>query len=114
MKYKILVLILAIQFLACNKEEETLTGSLIGKLTMDVGNDLSGIKIELENKCLKKETFTDDKGIFSFDNLVRDYYDITVSKVGYDTIRFTEIILGNGKPNISEIYLHKSVTLVAI
>lgn len=114
MKSKYLVLIIVIQLLACSKETEPLMGSFIGKVKMNQGNDLSVIKVELKNKSLKYETLTDIEGIFYFDQLARGSYNITVSKEGYDTIRHTELIIGNGKPNVKEFYLSKSETVIAI
>lgn len=106
MKYLLLMLILAVQLSACQKEDETLTGSLIGKVKIYDVDDLSGIKAVIESQSFKKETFTDSEGMFFFDGLGRDDYMVTLSMEGYRTTQFTVVILGNGKPNTLEIDLY--------
>jgi hypothetical protein len=107
----ILLILIAVHLLACNKEDETLTGSLAGKVKIYNVIDLTGIKAEIENQGHKKVSYTDSEGMFFFDDLGRDYYTVTVSKEGYHTQQIKVIILGNGKPNIIEIELQADGSL---
>ena len=99
----IVVALISLLFIGC--KDESLTGSLIGQVNTDLKEDLGDVKIVLKNDFYYDEKHSDPEGLFFFKDIPRGSYQVTVSNEGYGTVQFTEIILGNGKPNIREIYL---------
>ncbi|MCF2497941.1 TonB-dependent receptor [Dyadobacter chenhuakuii] len=50
-------------------------------------------------------TITDAQGAFRFDNLPTGRYQLSVSYVGYETVRIPELLLESGKENVQQIRL---------
>jgi hypothetical protein len=105
---KQLFLLIIVIFLAfgCKKSLD-LKGSITGgvELREPYNADLLpiNVKVTLKNNLLNQEVYTNEKGIFLFNNIEEGYYDLTFSYTGYGTYQIKNYaFIGFGKKAIIE------------
>ncbi|MCE7072156.1 TonB-dependent receptor [Dyadobacter sp. CY327] len=69
----------------------------------DTKSPLAGATVALISP--QTGTITDAQGAFRFDNLPTGRYQLSVSYVGYETVRISELLLESGKENVQQIRL---------
>lgn len=114
-KNRMLIAVLILLLVSCKKEIIDIRGSVSGRIETraDVGfsqKDLPGVKIELFNTDVKKVTYPDENGQFTFSDLPPGHYNFLFTKEGFDSVRiFNYPLIGLGKPSIlfDRIYLSK-------
>ncbi|MCX6155654.1 MAG: carboxypeptidase-like regulatory domain-containing protein [Candidatus Kapabacteria bacterium] len=80
------MIFIAIMLISSCKDNSLLngkTGDLMGQISDDAGNNLSGVKVEV--KGISQTYLTDANGKFNIQNLPIGTYDIYFSKTGYDS-----------------------------
>ncbi|MCF2494865.1 TonB-dependent receptor [Dyadobacter chenhuakuii] len=69
----------------------------------DTKSPLAGATVALISP--QTGTITDAQGAFRFDNLPTGRYQLSVSYVGYETVRIPELLLESGKENVQQVRL---------
>ncbi len=83
--------------------------SLSGKITDDQGKDFSGATVTLfADTVLIKIAISDKKGIFEFDHVLPGKYFITVTAIGFEAYKSSEIVAGNSSVNLEDIAMSVS------
>jgi len=89
LKYTYIVFALLILLTACQKEEETLTGTITGRMTLydqhyKSQSDRSGITVNIFNETdFVSSSVTDPKGAYHFENIPYGKYKIELKKDKY-------------------------------
>ncbi|MCF2487986.1 TonB-dependent receptor [Dyadobacter sp. CY347] len=69
----------------------------------DTRSPLVGATVSLSSP--QTGTITDSEGAFRFDNLPTGRYQLSVSYVGYETVRIPELLLESGRENVQQVRL---------
>lgn len=102
----LLLIVLAVLFLSCEKEEETqVLGSVCGIVVdKNTGKSIQNAGVELKSSGLKTVTGAD--GLFEFPKVEPNTYYLFVTKAGYKDFTSSEIVVkGNADPKKVDIQL---------
>jgi hypothetical protein len=104
MKKLIAFAIILLFAFGCKKDLD-LKGTITGKVElsayMNSDNSPEGVKVVLENDHFRRETLTNDDGIYSFENIDGGYYNLTYSYNGFGTYQMKDYtVIGLGKMNV--------------
>jgi hypothetical protein len=106
MKKLIFCFIIVIAAVSCQKDfdlKSSITGKveLLGEYTSDMHPE--NVKVVLENNSFRKETYTNDLGVYTFRDVEEGTYTITFLCEGYVTCRLTNYaFIGLGKTAVIE------------
>lgn len=118
MKILLHISILLFLFFGCKKEEELLRGTITGQVDLEdqfcsPAPDQSGTKVMLLKETDPMDsTFTDSKGLYSFDNIPYGKYSITAKKDLFLGSRYDNSFyhIGGYSPTLKNIYMYEIPT----
>lgn len=97
-------ILLCLLFFAQTGFAQSFTSTIRGTVQdADTKSPLAGATVSLISP--QTGTITDAQGAFRFDNLPTGRYQLSVSYVGYETVRIPELLLESGKENVQQIRL---------